>query len=108
MPQDDDLIDAKPATSVETYPREDTVAMTSMTTPSNLPKNARFQNTPTHDYNLRSHQPNFTSQCLYDCSRQVNHIFTPCSKHEMVDSLINGTNKEVWIKILSNEWGRLA
>ena len=87
MPKDDDLIDATSAPRVGKHLREDTVTMTYLATPYNLPTNTRFQNTPTHDYNHRSHQPNFMCQYLYDYS-QVNHVCTLDGKRETVDSLI--------------------
>jgi len=43
--------------------------------------------------------------CYY---HSINHIYTPDSKREIVNSLITGHNKAVWIKSLSNKWGRLT
>ena len=89
-------------------------------------KNARFTNTLPHQYQIRSrtkhnsrHTPgrygtNFkqfaaqhlTTQHVYQ--HKVQHIFQPNGKRETIDSIINGPNHATWIKILSNERGRLA
>ena len=75
--------------------------MKSLTTPSNLLKNAKFLSTLTHDHNLRSHQPNFMSHHIYDYYHQVNHMHAPDGKRDTIYSLIKGSNKEVWIKVLA-------
>ena len=36
------------------------------------------------------------------------HIYRADGKKETIDSLLKGQNKNIWIKSLSNEWGRLA
>ena len=38
----------------------------------------------------------------------VNHIYDENSKREILDSLRNSSQKEVWEKVLSNEWGHSA
>ena len=38
----------------------------------------------------------------------VNHIYRPDGKKETIDSVLQGSDQEIWTKSLSNEWGRLA
>ena len=38
----------------------------------------------------------------------INQICTADGKRETIDSLITGSNKDIWAKSLSNDWGRLA
>jgi hypothetical protein len=38
----------------------------------------------------------------------VNHIFQENGKKETIDRLLNSINKHIWMRSLSNEWGRLA
>ena len=38
----------------------------------------------------------------------VNHICTVDGKRETINSLITGSNKDIWTKSLSNDWGLLA
>ena len=82
---------------------QDNVATSVLTTPSNLPKNARFLNTPTHDYSLRSTKPHLILQHLFSYQNRINHIYNVDDKRETVDSLISGPNKQIWLKSLSNE-----
>jgi hypothetical protein len=37
-----------------------------------------------------------------------NHIYNNNGKKETIDSLLKSTKRDVWLKALSNEWGRLA
>ena len=37
-----------------------------------------------------------------------NYIYIETSKREIVDILITRKNKDIWLRSLSNEWGRLA
>jgi len=40
---------------------------------------------------------------------RVNHIYNEkTGKRETIDSLLNSPTRDVWIRALSNEWGRLA
>ena len=45
---------------------------------------------------------------MLDYDYVINHTHTESGKDEIVDSLINGSNKKIWLRSLSNEWGRLA
>ena len=82
-----------------------------------LPKNMRFQNAPTHSCKLRSNpSPYLIAQHMSNAEpiqhilqhNSTNHMFAASGKKETVDSLINGDNSKVWLRSLSNEWGRLA
>ena len=71
-------------------------------------KNSRFHNTTNHRYPLRSlhkhsinHSPLVSHQSLY-------HIFDANGKRLSIDSLLVGEDKPLWVRSLSNEWGRLA
>ena len=45
---------------------------------------------------------------IFDYNLQANHIYSESGKREIVDSLINRKNKQVWLRSLSNEWGKLV
>ena len=36
------------------------------------------------------------------------HIFRPDGKRETIDTILQGSDRHIWTKSLSNEWGRLA
>ena len=36
------------------------------------------------------------------------HIYLPDGKKETIDTLLQGSNREIWAKRLSDEWDRLA
>ena len=85
------------------------------------PKRIRFQNRPTHDYNLcsRAHLPwnqqqSFRSRAtqqltaLHLFQPTINHIYRPDGKKETMDTLLQGSDSDIWLQSLSNEWGRLA
>ncbi len=39
----------------------------------------------------------------------MNHIYNEkTGKRETIDSLLNSPTRDVWIRAISNEWGRLA
>ena len=82
-----------------------------LTTHSIQPKNIRFSNTTDHKYNLRSKSnptPHHIADMLYNVKHTIHHIYTEDGKKETVDSLIEGSNSKIWMRSLSNEWGRLA
>ena len=86
---------------------------------STLPKNSRFNNKIDHRYNLRS-QPHLIQHIssnpteeeiadrLFNPIYSINHIYNAEGKKETIDSLLEGPNKHIWHRSLSNEWGRLA
>ena len=39
---------------------------------------------------------------------QANHIFRPDGTKETIDTILKGSDQEIWTQSLSNEWGRLA
>ena len=39
---------------------------------------------------------------------KVNHIFRPDGKRETIDTILCGSDRDIWLQSLSNEWGRLA
>ena len=39
---------------------------------------------------------------------RVNNIYQPDGKKETIESLLQGSNRKIWERSLSNEWGRLA
>ena len=96
--------------------------MSTLLQPSTKPKNTRFHTTTDHRYPLRSRWKsegtNFKgndnntilSQHLFASyiTPQLNHIYREDGKRETIDSLIKGANSKIWIRSLSNEWGRLA
>ena len=83
-------------------------------------KNTRFNNKNAHRYPLRSHSSGTNYRHLaaqYLAAQQLFnnpfqhagfHIFRPDGKKETMDSLLSGPNGTVWLRSLSNEWGRLA
>ena len=77
------------------------IATSTLQHPSTLPKNCRFRNTNDHQCNLKSTQRNMPSHL-------TNHVCTKEDKKETIDSLISGSNKEIWIRSLSDDWGRVA
>lgn len=38
----------------------------------------------------------------------ANHISRPDGKRETIDTFLKGSDRTVWLRSLSNEWGRLA
>ena len=38
----------------------------------------------------------------------ANNIYRPDGRKETINTLLKGSNREIWTQILSNEWGRLA
>jgi len=87
--------------------------------PTSLPKNVRYRNTPQSQYNLRSKHhlihhisPNYTeddiAEYVFTHHNYINHIYDENGKRETIDSLLQGKSSQVWIRSLSNEWGRLA
>ena len=87
---------------------------------STLPRKLKYSSTPSHRYNLRSKrtgQPNGTNfrslaaQYLvaeHIFRPRVNHIYRPDGKKETIDTLLQGSDRDIWTRSLSNEWGRLA
>ena len=88
---------------------------------SNLQKNQRFNNTCAHRYPLRSQSrtigTNFkqlaaqhlTAMHLFNPYNYAGfHIYRADGTKETIDSLLSGPNWDIWVKSLSNEWGRLA
>ena len=115
---------SKSTTTNATPPR---VPATGHETPMSLlqerstdPTRIRFSNQPTHRYNLRTRstqQPlgaNFRALALHLLqaqemfTMQVNHIYCPDGKKETIDSLLQGSDRKIWERSLSNEWGCLA
>ena len=41
-------------------------------------------------------------------SPQVNHIYRPDGNKETIDTILKGSDRTIWNRSLSNEWGRLA
>ena len=78
-----------------------TIPASSAQHPSILPKSCRFCNTNNHQCNLRLSQNHLPMHF-------INHIYNANGKRETIDSLITGSNKDIWTKSLSNDWGRLA
>ena len=115
-------------------PRVKFPPITNITTVGNLQqrssalKNARFNNITAHRYPLRSktlptrkHLPslhnkgtNFRNLAAKQLLAQhlfqanANHIYRENGTKESIDSLLNGPTRHVWVRSLSNEWGRLA
>jgi len=87
--------------------------------PSNLPKNLRFNNTKEHKYNLRSkphliqhthsnHNDQDIAEYIFNPHFSDNHIYKSDGTKETIDTLLQGPDKHIWTKSLSNDWGRLA
>ena len=84
------------------------------------PKRIRFQNTPTHGYKLRPRSrqaaqgTTFRSLALLQLQAQelftmrAHHIYRPDGRKETIDSVLKGSDRVIWARSLSNEWGRLA
>ena len=81
---------------------------------NNLPKNNRFNNSKNHRYPLRSltkHHLNLASTSLSHRDhfiQSLNHIYDPKGKRLSIDKLLESKERLVWLRGLSNEWGRLA
>ena len=87
---------------------------------STLPKRVRFRSASTHKYSLRPRSTNvnygtnfrhlavqyITAQDMFHL--HVNHIYRPDGKKETIDTLLQGSDRDIWMQSLSNEWGRLA
>ena len=85
-----------------------------------LPTKLKYPSTQTHRYSLRSKRTllptgtNFRSMAAqYLVAEEifmprVNHIFRPDGKKETIDTLLQGSDRKIWTRSLSNEWGRLA
>ena len=58
---------------------------------SKLPANIRFNNPPSHHYNLRPRPV-------------IHHVYNQ-GKRETIDSACTGPNKDIWLRSLSNKWG---
>ena len=74
-------------------------------------KNSRFRNVTNHRYPLRSLANNMqhnveTTPIAYD--QMMQHIFDINGKRISIDRLLDGEDKAIWTRSLSNEWGRLA
>ena len=39
---------------------------------------------------------------------RIHHIFRPDGTKETIDTILRGSDRDIWTKSLSNEWGRLA
>ena len=39
---------------------------------------------------------------------KIQHIFCPDGKKETIDTILKGSDRQIWLKSLSSEWGRLA
>ena len=101
--------DEAPSPRVQNKSQLDDITIQNLTTLSNLPKNARFRNSPTHSYRLRSTTaPNLIAQHACSNEHHLNQLYTPSGKKETIDSLLKGDNSAIWERSLSNEWGRLA
>ena len=90
---------------------------------STTPLRFRHQPTATNRYNLRSRvqapwntQSSFrhratqalTAAAAHLSTPTVNHIFRPDGRKETIDSVLQGSDRDIWRQSLSNEWGRLA
>ena len=87
---------------------------------STLPKRVWFRSASTHKYSLRPRTTNqnyganfrhlavqyITAQDMFQLL--VNHIYCLDGKKETIDTLLQGSNRDIWTQSLSNEWGRLA
>ena len=84
------------------------------------PQQVQLQNNPTNDYNLRSRkilpwnaQPNFRHSATQHLTALslfqpfVNHIYRPNGKKETIDTLLQGSDQDLWLQSLSRKWGRL-
>ena len=49
-----------------------------------------------------------TAAAAHLASPAVNHIYRLDGKKETIDLVLQGSDREIWTKSLSNEWGRLA
>ena len=45
---------------------------------------------------------------MFNPQHTTNHIYKEDGKKETIDSLITGKSKDMWLRSLSNDWGRLA
>lgn len=99
--------------------QENEITVQQLLQPSNLPKNLRFRNTKEHKYNLCSkpHLIQHTysqfndydiAEYIFDPHFFVNHIYKADGTKETIDTLLQGSDSNIWKKSLSNDWGRLA
>ena len=103
----------------KTRPPSSTILQEKSTTPLRF----RFQPATTNRYNLRSQVPApwnqqssfrhratqaLTAAAAHLSTPVVNHIFRPDGKKETIDSVLQGSDRDIWRQSLSNEWGRLA
>ena len=121
LPKQQELNETKapaPATRVQ---QEITPPLSNLQERSTNPLRVRFHNQPTHKYNLRSRvslpwnqQHGYRHEALQFLSAQsifqptLNNIYQPDGKKETIDTLLQGSNRDIWKRSLSNEWGRLA
>ena len=102
-------------------PEEHNPPISNLQQHSTTPKRVHFCNQPTHDYNLRSRtrlpwnqQQSFRSRAtqqlaaLHLFQPTINHIYRPDGKKETMDTLLQGSDRKIWMQSLSNKWGRLA
>ena len=92
---------------------------------STTPLRFRYNPAQTHKYNLRScvptlwnQQPSFHHRATQQFTAAataahlftpvVNHVYRPDGKKETIDTLLQGSDQDIWTQSLSNEWGRLA
>ena len=87
---------------------EPTVPISTLQQHINLPKNACFQNIRQHKCNLRSQSPRLIAQHMFNPHYTANRIYKENGAKETIDFLITGKSKDVWLRSLSNDWGRLA
>ena len=81
--------------------------MSRLQSPLNLPKSLQYSNLPTYKYNLRSNVHIIPIESvvyyIFDYNHTLNYIYNQDRKREIVDTHINGKNKVVWIRSLSNK-----
>ena len=89
--------DEAPSPRVQNKPQPDNITIQHLTTPSNLPNNVRFRNSPTHSCRLRSiTAPNLIAQHACSNEQYVNHLHAPSGEKETIDSLLKGNNSITW------------
>ena len=72
--------------------------------PTRLPRGSRHR----HGTPFRHLATRFLTAQHVFAAPSANHIYDANGKKETIDSLLRGKDKDVWIKSLSNEFGRLA
>lgn len=80
-----------PSPRVQFNLTQDDVTVAKLTNHSDLPKNIRYCNSPTHSYKLCSN-PNIIAQHIFNYDHNINHIYAPPGKKETIDSLLKGAN----------------